>query len=52
MLSKGAELPRQPPTHPEETEEELTETNDMQEEDGGTSLHRWGIPTPSQTKQT
>uniref|UniRef100_A0A665T9S0 Histone deacetylase n=1 Tax=Echeneis naucrates TaxID=173247 RepID=A0A665T9S0_ECHNA len=35
MLSKGAELPRPPPTHPEETEEELTETNDMQEDDGG-----------------
>ncbi|KAM3864294.1 LOW QUALITY PROTEIN: histone deacetylase 5 [Diretmus argenteus] len=40
MLSKGAELPRPPPTHPEETEEELTETNDMQEEDGGVGLHR------------
>ncbi|XP_051245047.1 histone deacetylase 5 isoform X1 [Dicentrarchus labrax] len=40
MLSKGADLPRPPPTHPEETEEELTETNDMQEDDGGTSLHR------------
>uniref|UniRef100_UPI003AB01714 histone deacetylase 5 n=1 Tax=Centroberyx gerrardi TaxID=166262 RepID=UPI003AB01714 len=41
MLSKGAELPRPPPTHPEETEEELTETNDMQEEeDGGAGLHR------------
>ncbi|XP_033827413.1 histone deacetylase 5 isoform X2 [Periophthalmus magnuspinnatus] len=33
MLSKGTELPRPPPTHPEETEEELTETNDMQEDD-------------------
>lgn len=43
MLSKGAELPRPPPTHPEETEEELTETNDMQEDDGGASLHRCGI---------
>uniref|UniRef100_A0A3Q3K4B2 Histone deacetylase n=1 Tax=Monopterus albus TaxID=43700 RepID=A0A3Q3K4B2_MONAL len=32
MLSKGAELPRPPPTHPEETEEELTETSDMQED--------------------
>ncbi|XP_030262979.1 histone deacetylase 5 isoform X2 [Sparus aurata] len=40
MLSKGAELPRPPPTHPEETEEELTETSDMQEDDAGTSLHR------------
>ncbi|XP_074551894.1 histone deacetylase 5 isoform X3 [Halichoeres trimaculatus] len=40
MLSKGAELPRPPPTHPEETEEELTETNDMQEDDEGMSLHR------------
>lgn len=43
MLSKGAELPRPPPTHPEETEEELTETNDMQEDDGGASIHRCGI---------
>ncbi|XP_036408155.1 histone deacetylase 5 isoform X1 [Megalops cyprinoides] len=34
MLSKGGELPRQPPTHPEETEEELTETAEMQEERG------------------
>ncbi|XP_070836929.1 histone deacetylase 5 isoform X2 [Chaetodon trifascialis] len=40
MLSKGTELPRPPPTHPEETEEELTETNDMQEDEGGASLHR------------
>uniref|UniRef100_A0A665T060 Histone deacetylase n=1 Tax=Echeneis naucrates TaxID=173247 RepID=A0A665T060_ECHNA len=40
MLSKGAELPRPPPTHPEETEEELTETNDMQEDDGGVGPHR------------
>uniref|UniRef100_A0A665TJK6 Histone deacetylase n=1 Tax=Echeneis naucrates TaxID=173247 RepID=A0A665TJK6_ECHNA len=43
MLSKGAELPRPPPTHPEETEEELTETNDMQEDDGGVGPHRCGI---------
>lgn len=35
ILSKGAELPRQPPTHPEETEEELTETAEMQEEGRG-----------------
>uniref|UniRef100_A0A4W4GJW9 Histone deacetylase n=1 Tax=Electrophorus electricus TaxID=8005 RepID=A0A4W4GJW9_ELEEL len=34
ILSKGAELPRQPPTHPEETEEELTETAEMLEERG------------------
>ncbi|XP_036943916.1 histone deacetylase 5 isoform X1 [Acanthopagrus latus] len=40
MLSKGTDLPRPPPTHPEETEEELTETSDMQEDDAGTSLHR------------
>ncbi|XP_075938921.1 histone deacetylase 5 isoform X4 [Anarhichas minor] len=40
ILSKVAELPRPPPTHPEETEEELTETNDMQEDDEGASLHR------------
>ncbi|KAJ7992575.1 hypothetical protein DPEC_G00280110 [Dallia pectoralis] len=32
ILCKGVELPRQPPTHPEETEEELTETQEMQEE--------------------
>ncbi|KAI1896536.1 hypothetical protein AGOR_G00095780 [Albula goreensis] len=34
MLSKGAELPRQPSSHPEETEEELTETAEMQEDRG------------------
>uniref|UniRef100_A0A8C1RLX9 Histone deacetylase n=1 Tax=Cyprinus carpio TaxID=7962 RepID=A0A8C1RLX9_CYPCA len=34
ILSKGVELPRQPPTHPEETEEELTETAEMQDEQG------------------
>lgn len=43
MLSKGTELPRPPPTHPEETEEELTETNDMQEDEVGTGLHRCSI---------
>ncbi|XP_075309684.1 histone deacetylase 5 isoform X4 [Odontesthes bonariensis] len=40
MLSKGADLPRPPPTHPEETEEELTETSDMQEDDGGGAINR------------
>ncbi|KAF3847054.1 hypothetical protein F7725_004132, partial [Dissostichus mawsoni] len=40
MLGKGADLPRPPPTHPEETEEELTETNDMQEDDEGAGFHR------------
>ncbi|XP_058859361.1 histone deacetylase 5-like isoform X3 [Acipenser ruthenus] len=35
MLSKVSELPCQPPTYPEETEEELTETAEMQEERGG-----------------
>ncbi|XP_062295073.1 histone deacetylase 5 isoform X2 [Scomber scombrus] len=40
MLSKGTDLPRPPPTHPEETEEELTETNDMQEDDEGAGIHR------------
>ncbi|CAG5898187.1 unnamed protein product [Menidia menidia] len=40
MLSKGADLPRPPPTHPEETEEELTETNDMQEDDGSVRINR------------
>ncbi|XP_056309342.1 histone deacetylase 5 isoform X1 [Danio aesculapii] len=34
ILSKGTDLPRQPPTHPEETEEELTETAEMQDERG------------------
>ncbi|XP_024920202.1 histone deacetylase 5 isoform X2 [Cynoglossus semilaevis] len=40
MLSKGVDLPRPPPTHPEETEEELTETNDMQDDDLGPRTHR------------
>lgn len=40
MLSKGADLPRPPPTHPEETEEELTETNDMQDDDAAMGLQR------------
>ncbi|XP_028310241.1 histone deacetylase 5 isoform X1 [Gouania willdenowi] len=40
VLSKGTELPRPPPTHPEETEEELTETNDMQEADVAAEFHR------------
>ncbi|MBN3312898.1 HDAC5 deacetylase, partial [Atractosteus spatula] len=35
MLAKGSDLPRPPPTHPEETEEELTETAEMQEDRGG-----------------
>lgn len=43
MLSKGTDLPRPPPTHPEETEEELTETNDMQEDDEGAGIHRCDI---------
>uniref|UniRef100_A0A665T047 Histone deacetylase n=1 Tax=Echeneis naucrates TaxID=173247 RepID=A0A665T047_ECHNA len=43
MLSKGAELPRPPPTHPEETEEELTETNDMQEDDGPISQKMYAV---------
>uniref|UniRef100_A0A673H652 Histone deacetylase n=1 Tax=Sinocyclocheilus rhinocerous TaxID=307959 RepID=A0A673H652_9TELE len=37
ILSKGAELPRQPPTHPEETEEELTETAEISGETTPTS---------------
>ncbi|XP_072224137.1 histone deacetylase 5 isoform X2 [Leuresthes tenuis] len=40
MLSKGADLPRPPPTHPEETEEELTQTSDMQEDDGDAGVNR------------
>uniref|UniRef100_A0A8C5DUI1 histone deacetylase n=1 Tax=Gouania willdenowi TaxID=441366 RepID=A0A8C5DUI1_GOUWI len=43
VLSKGTELPRPPPTHPEETEEELTETNDMQEADVAAEFHRYCI---------
>ncbi|KAG7273116.1 hypothetical protein CRUP_024846 [Coryphaenoides rupestris] len=39
ILAKGAEIARPPPTHPEETEEELTETNDMQEEEVGGATH-------------
>ncbi|XP_041719233.2 histone deacetylase 5-like isoform X3 [Coregonus clupeaformis] len=42
ILSKGVELPRQPPTHPEETEEELTETQEMQEEGSGAGSERLG----------
>uniref|UniRef100_A0AAY4BQG6 Histone deacetylase n=1 Tax=Denticeps clupeoides TaxID=299321 RepID=A0AAY4BQG6_9TELE len=38
ILSKGTELPRQPLTHPEETEEELTETAEMLEEGRGEGL--------------
>uniref|UniRef100_A0AAY4DYY1 Histone deacetylase n=1 Tax=Denticeps clupeoides TaxID=299321 RepID=A0AAY4DYY1_9TELE len=38
ILSKGTELPRQPLTHPEETEEELTETAEMLEEDEAIEL--------------
>uniref|UniRef100_A0AAQ4PW23 Histone deacetylase n=1 Tax=Gasterosteus aculeatus aculeatus TaxID=481459 RepID=A0AAQ4PW23_GASAC len=41
ILSKGVDLPRPPPTHPEETEEELTETNDMQEDDEGPNKALW-----------
>uniref|UniRef100_A0A674B7J4 Histone deacetylase n=1 Tax=Salmo trutta TaxID=8032 RepID=A0A674B7J4_SALTR len=44
ILSKGVELPRQPPTHPEETEEELTETQEMQEEGVGSGRLGEGRP--------
>uniref|UniRef100_A0AAZ3RR04 histone deacetylase n=1 Tax=Oncorhynchus tshawytscha TaxID=74940 RepID=A0AAZ3RR04_ONCTS len=44
ILSKGVELPRQPPTHPEETEEELTETQEMQEEGAGSERLGEGRP--------
>uniref|UniRef100_A0A8C7UGM9 Histone deacetylase n=1 Tax=Oncorhynchus mykiss TaxID=8022 RepID=A0A8C7UGM9_ONCMY len=44
ILSKGVELPRQPPTHPEETEEELTETQEMQEEGAGSERLGEGHP--------
>uniref|UniRef100_A0A4W6CPC7 Histone deacetylase n=1 Tax=Lates calcarifer TaxID=8187 RepID=A0A4W6CPC7_LATCA len=42
---QGTDLPRPPPTHPEETEEELTETNDMQEDDRGLGPHRCVLMT-------
>uniref|UniRef100_A0AAY4BPH7 Histone deacetylase n=1 Tax=Denticeps clupeoides TaxID=299321 RepID=A0AAY4BPH7_9TELE len=38
QLNKVGELPRQPLTHPEETEEELTETAEMLEEGRGEGL--------------
>ncbi|XP_035627103.1 histone deacetylase 5-like isoform X2 [Oncorhynchus keta] len=44
ILSKGVELPRQPPTHPEETEEELTETQEMQEEGAESECLGEGCP--------
>uniref|UniRef100_A0A8C7UK15 Histone deacetylase n=1 Tax=Oncorhynchus mykiss TaxID=8022 RepID=A0A8C7UK15_ONCMY len=49
ILSKGVELPRQPPTHPEETEEELTETQEMQEEGAGSE--RLGEGTESDLEE-
>ncbi|KAJ8379017.1 hypothetical protein AAFF_G00231860 [Aldrovandia affinis] len=42
MLPKGIEMPRQPPSHPEETEEELTETAEMQDDRGEGPLPREG----------
>lgn len=53
ILSKGAELPRQPPTHPEETEEELTETAEMQDEQGeGLDHVREGLQKDSSGETT
>ncbi|XP_043089606.1 histone deacetylase 5 isoform X3 [Puntigrus tetrazona] len=53
ILSKGAELPRQPPTHPEETEEELTETAEMQDERGeGLDHIREGLQKESSGETT
>ncbi|XP_056608047.1 histone deacetylase 5 isoform X3 [Triplophysa dalaica] len=53
ILSKGVELPRQPPTHPEETEEELTETAEMQEERGEGPDHvREGLQNESSGEST
>uniref|UniRef100_A0A671LX57 Histone deacetylase n=1 Tax=Sinocyclocheilus anshuiensis TaxID=1608454 RepID=A0A671LX57_9TELE len=53
ILSKGAELPRQPPTHPEETEEELTETAEMQDERGeGLDHVREGLQKESSGETT
>ncbi|XP_062872076.1 histone deacetylase 5 isoform X2 [Trichomycterus rosablanca] len=53
ILSKGTELPRQPPTHPEETEEELTETAEMMEEQGDRPEHvREGLHKDSSGETT
>ncbi|XP_051573527.1 histone deacetylase 5-like isoform X2 [Myxocyprinus asiaticus] len=53
ILSKGAELLRQPPTHPEETEEELTETAEMYEERGEGHDHvREGLQKESSGETT
>uniref|UniRef100_A0A8C2E836 Histone deacetylase n=1 Tax=Cyprinus carpio TaxID=7962 RepID=A0A8C2E836_CYPCA len=53
ILTKGAELPRQPPTHPEETEEELTETAEMQDERGeGLDHVREGLQKESSGETT
>lgn len=53
ILSKGTELPRQPPTHPEETEEELTETAEMQDERGEELDHvREGLQKESSGETT
>ncbi|XP_056090676.1 histone deacetylase 5 isoform X2 [Rhinichthys klamathensis goyatoka] len=53
ILSKGVELPRQPPTHPEETEEELTETTEMQDERGEGADHvREGLQKESSGETT
>uniref|UniRef100_A0A8C2JAA8 Histone deacetylase n=1 Tax=Cyprinus carpio TaxID=7962 RepID=A0A8C2JAA8_CYPCA len=53
ILSKGVELPRQPPTHPEETEEELTETAEMQDEQGeGLDPVREGLQKESSGETT
>uniref|UniRef100_A0A6Q2YN16 Histone deacetylase n=1 Tax=Esox lucius TaxID=8010 RepID=A0A6Q2YN16_ESOLU len=50
ILSKGVELPRQPPTHPEETEEELTETQEMQEEGLGMGPEHLGEARPQEQR--
>ncbi|KAI5091066.1 histone deacetylase 5 isoform X1 [Silurus meridionalis] len=53
ILSKGVELPRQPPTHPEETEEELTETAEMPEDWGeGPERVREGLSKDSSGETT
>lgn len=47
------ELPRQPPTHPEETEEELTETTEMQDErEEGADHVREGLQKESSGETT
>ncbi|KAL4657833.1 histone deacetylase 5-like [Arapaima gigas] len=53
ILSTGTELARQPTSHPEETEEELTETSEMQEdrEEEVIPLVGEGLPVDAQHQE-